>query len=127
MALSGAAIGSVLGLGVQVRWIRSRRAHNIRMAAGGPHAVRLAAPEVQCRSCIESNSDQTSEMVEPSPCLLQLYANAVRKLPLMRNPWEHVIAIGLVSIWRPHSKRTLGTVPPVTCPVDGARSLQLHP
>lgn len=26
---------------------------------------------------------------------VQLYANAVRKLPLMRNPWEHVIAIGL--------------------------------
>ena len=28
---------------------------------------------------------------------LQLYANAIRKLPLMRSPWEHVIAIGLVS------------------------------
>ena len=41
MALSGAAVGSLLGLGVQ------------------------------------------------------LYANAVRKLPLMRNPWEHVIGIGL--------------------------------
>lgn len=26
----------------------------------------------------------------------QLYANAIRKLPLMRSPWEHVIAIGLV-------------------------------
>ncbi len=26
---------------------------------------------------------------------VQLYANAVRKLPLMRNPWEHAIAIGL--------------------------------
>lgn len=24
----------------------------------------------------------------------QLYINAVRKLPLMRNPWEHVIAMG---------------------------------
>lgn len=31
------------------------------------------------------------------PACLQLYANAVRKLPMMRNPWEHVIAIGLVS------------------------------
>ena len=27
---------------------------------------------------------------------VQLYANAIRKLPLMRSPWEHVIAIGLV-------------------------------
>ena len=27
---------------------------------------------------------------------MQLYANAIRKLPLMRSPWEHVIAIGLV-------------------------------
>lgn len=25
----------------------------------------------------------------------QLYCNAIRKLPLMRNPWEHVIAIGI--------------------------------
>lgn len=25
---------------------------------------------------------------------IQLYANAVRKLPLMRNPWEHVLFIG---------------------------------
>ncbi len=25
---------------------------------------------------------------------VQLYSNAVRKLPLMRNPWEHLIAVG---------------------------------
>lgn len=25
---------------------------------------------------------------------VQLYCNAVRKLPLMRNPWEHVLFIG---------------------------------
>jgi len=29
---------------------------------------------------------------------VQLYSNAVRKLPLMRNPWEHVIGIG-VGVW----------------------------
>ena len=26
---------------------------------------------------------------------VQFYSNAVRKLPLMRNPWEHAIALGL--------------------------------
>lgn len=26
---------------------------------------------------------------------VQLYSNAVRKLPLMRSPWEHVIAVGI--------------------------------
>lgn len=26
---------------------------------------------------------------------VQLYVNAVRKLPLLRNPWEHVVCIGL--------------------------------
>ena len=26
---------------------------------------------------------------------VQFYSNAVRKLPLMRNPWEHAIAAGL--------------------------------
>ncbi|KAK9809155.1 hypothetical protein WJX72_010341 [[Myrmecia] bisecta] len=26
---------------------------------------------------------------------VQLYSNALRKVPLMRNPWEHVIAIGV--------------------------------
>eukprot|EP00898_Chlorokybus_atmophyticus_P006058 jgi/Chlat1/6453/Chrsp45S05957 len=26
---------------------------------------------------------------------VQLYSNAVRKLPLMRHPWEHLLAIGL--------------------------------
>jgi len=26
---------------------------------------------------------------------VQFYSNAVRKLPLMRNPWEHVIAVGV--------------------------------
>lgn len=25
----------------------------------------------------------------------QLYSNAVRKLPLMRHPWEHLVGIGL--------------------------------
>jgi len=26
---------------------------------------------------------------------VQFYSNAVRKLPLMRNPWEHAIALGV--------------------------------
>ncbi|KAL3680530.1 hypothetical protein R1sor_023486 [Riccia sorocarpa] len=28
---------------------------------------------------------------------VQLYSNGVRKLPLMRHPWEHVLAMGLGS------------------------------
>mmetsp|Transcript_11875 Transcript_11875/g.35391 ORF Transcript_11875/g.35391 Transcript_11875/m.35391 type:complete len:88 (+) Transcript_11875:204-467(+) len=32
---------------------------------------------------------------------VQLFSNTVRKLPLLRRPWEHVIAIGIMG-WMGH-------------------------
>ncbi|KAJ7524269.1 hypothetical protein O6H91_18G084300 [Diphasiastrum complanatum] len=44
----------------------------------------------------------------------QLYSNAVRKLPLMRHPWEHLLAMGLGSLvanatvkWEDHLREDL--------------------
>ncbi|KAJ9709423.1 hypothetical protein PVL29_001073 [Vitis rotundifolia] len=30
---------------------------------------------------------------------VQLHSNALRKLPLMRHPWEHVLAIGIGAVF----------------------------
>ena len=47
---------------------------------------------------------------------VQFYSNAVRKLPLMRNPWEHAIAASVGGV---AGTTSLASPPPPPCPGSG--------
>ena len=59
-----------------------------------------------CIACARDQAPPASRQVAPMAVSgtvfgamlglgVQFYSNAVRKLPLMRNPWEHAIALGV--------------------------------